>query len=346
MGPVAVHLLKRPHLAIALIGCVFVADLIEPYDNVSICFAYTLPILLAVYAGPGSAYRLAALCALASLVGSFVRPPEQGIQLSFVANRVIAVAAQWLVAFLIEQRRRNHAVVERHLAEERHKAETGQRFVQILTHEIATALTSIDGQSYRLAKLAGTITPHDIVVRTDKIRQAAARLDAFIARIRLASEIGHGDIALARDAIHAGALLEPLVTAYDPARIRLDVRVPEPALYGDRDLIYQAASNLVSNAVKYSPAPADVLITVTRSERLDGTVIAVTDHGSGIPQEELDRVFEPYYRARNSSGIQGIGIGLHLVCRFVAAHGGEVQIESLVGSGTTVRLHLPGGSAP
>ena len=148
----------KPRLALALLLVVgvFTADLFEPADNVSICFAYTLPILLGVYMGPGSTFRLAALATAASLVGSFIRPPEGGIVLSFVVNRVIAVAAQWLVAFLVEQRRRNHALVDARLTEERLVAETGRRFVQILTHEIATALTAIDGQGYRLGKLAQT----------------------------------------------------------------------------------------------------------------------------------------------------------------------------------------------
>ncbi|MBL7589996.1 hypothetical protein INQ07_24895, partial [Escherichia coli] len=82
----------KPRLALALLLVVgvFTADLFEPADNVSICFAYTLPILLGVYMGPGSTFRLAALATAASLVGSFIRPPEGGIVLSFVVNRVIA----------------------------------------------------------------------------------------------------------------------------------------------------------------------------------------------------------------------------------------------------------------
>lgn len=345
--------LRRPRLggrwaaslAALLIATVFLVDLIEPSDNVSVCFAYTLPILLAVYAGSGSAFRLAALSSLGSLVGSFVRPPVGGIEASFIANRVIAVSAQWLVAYVIEQRRRGRLLTEAHLREEMRKAETGQRFVRILTHEIATALTSIDGQSYRLAKLAQTVTPQDIIARTDKIRDAAARLDAFVMRIRLASEVGQGDLGVTRGTFEASSLLGPFTSAYETARVHLDVRLPEPALHGDGDLIYQAVSNLVSNAVKYSPTPAEVTVSVARSDRLDGVVIAVADRGPGIPEEEIDRVTEPYYRARNSGGIPGAGLGLHLVHRYVEAHGGELEIESGVGRGTAVRLHLPGAAA-
>ncbi|MCJ2067348.1 HAMP domain-containing histidine kinase [Methylobacterium sp. J-030] len=336
----------RPQLAALLLAPtlilgVFTADLIEPTDNVSICFAYTLPILLGVYLGPGSTFRLAAAATLASLVGSFIRPPEGGIAVSFVANRVIAVTAQWLVAFLVEQRRRNFAIVEAHLADERRAAETGRRFVQILTHEIATALTSIDGQGYRLTKLAPAIEPNEIVARAGKIRDAAARLQGLVARIRLAAEVGRGEIELHREALDARALLGPLAADHEGVRLILDIRQPEPALFGDRDLIYQAVANLVGNAVKYSPAPADIRITVAPSTVMAGTEIAVADQGSGIAPEELARVFEPYYRAGNSVGIPGIGVGLHLVRHFAEAHDGRVTLESRLGVGTTVRLHLP-----
>ncbi|MFD0937403.1 sensor histidine kinase, partial [Methylobacterium trifolii] len=145
----------------------------------------------------------------------------------------------------------------------------------------------------------------------------------------------------------AGPLLAPLPAEHEGSRVAVAVDLPEPALHGDRDLIYQAVSNLVSNAVKYSPRPAEVSVTVSRSDLLDGAVIAVADRGIGIPGEEVDQVFEPYYRARNSGGIRGIGIGLHLVRHFAEAHGGTVRIEARPGGGTIVRLHLPadGGGA-
>lgn len=328
-------------LAVTAILCVFVADLVEPSDNVSICFAYTLPILLGVYIGPGSTFWLAALATVASLVGSFIRPPEGGIVLSFVVNRAIAVTAQWLIAFLIEQRRRNHAMIEARLVEERRLADTSRRFVQILTHEIATALTSIDGQSYRLAKIAYRIEPSDIISRADKIRNAAARLKALVERVSLAAEVGRGEIMLTREPIDAAALFRTLINEYEAACIQIDIRVAEPALIGDRALIYQAVSNLVANAIKYSQAPCAVQICISRSSLVDGNEITVADRGVGIANEELDRVFEPYYRASNSGGIPGLGIGLYLVRNFVEAHGGQVHIESTVGLGTTVHLHIP-----
>ena len=326
----------------ALILSVFSADIATPADNVSICFAYTLPILIGVYTGPRTAYGLALASTLASVVGSFIEPPHEGIAVTFVANRIIAVMAQWLVAILIEQHKRSRAVMQGHLAAERLKAETGRRFVRILTHEIATALTSIGGHSYRLSKLAPTITPQDIVVRSEKIRLAVTRLDSLVSRIQAASEVDQGQLVVAPEWIDTEAFIGTLRSDYEGVPdLRLELRGGGTALYGDADLLHQAVSNLIANAVKYSPKPATVTVTLAPSQPAGATTIAIADEGFGIPDDELAHVFGPYYRARNTTGIRGLGLGLHLVKRYVEAHGGEVRIESRLEAGTRVSLHLP-----
>ena len=75
--------------------------------------------------------------------------------------------------------------------------------------------------------------------------------------------------------------------------VRLELKVDQTGLYGDYDLLRQAVSNLISNAVKYSPKPAYIAITVARSAITGGVEIAIADQGRGIPADELERVFEP-----------------------------------------------------
>lgn len=136
--------------------------------------------------------------------------------------------------------------------------------------------------------------------------------------------------------------LRPLLTEYEPGpELALTLLCGEETIYGDRGLLYQAVSNLVSNAVRYSHAPAAVTVSVDRSDLTDGPMITVSDCGIGIDADEVERVFEPYYRARNSTGIRGLGVGLHIVRHFVEAHGGEIRIASRPGQGTRVSLHLP-----
>ena len=340
------HVLGSPVVLVALllVGAVFSLDINTPADNVSICFVYVFPILVVTYAGPGAGFLLAGASTLASVLGSIIEPPAPGIVAIFAMNRVIAVLAQWLVAALIEQHKRRRREVQARLEDERRKVENGQRFIRILSHEIATALTAIDGHSYRLAKLAHDIAPADIVARSDKIRAAVGRLNTLVHRVEAASEVDREALAVAPEWIATDEIVRIVGAEFDAdGPHALVAKATVDRIFADRALIQQAIANLVSNAVKYSPDAGEIGLAFDRSAVTGGTMVTVADAGVGIPDDELGRVFEPYYRARNTNGIQGLGIGLHLVKHFTEAQGGCVRIESRLDRGTRVSLHLPGG---
>ena len=108
---------------------------------------------------------------------------------------------------------------------------------------------------------------------------------------------------------------------------------------GDRNLLSQALGNLISNAIKYSPGDAPITVGV----RLDGdeVVVTVADRGIGIPQDDMGRLFERYYRGRNVSGVVGTGVGLYLVKIVVDLHGGSITVESREGEGSRFTMRLP-----
>jgi two-component system, OmpR family, sensor kinase len=109
-------------------------------------------------------------------------------------------------------------------------------------------------------------------------------------------------------------------------------------MIGDAKLLFQALSNLLSNAVKYSPAGGAIAVTMETAD--DEVVVAVTDHGIGIPASDLPHLFERYHRGSNVSGIVGTGVGLYLVKTAVDLHRGTVEVQSKEGEGSrfTVRL--------
>jgi two-component system phosphate regulon sensor histidine kinase PhoR len=121
---------------------------------------------------------------------------------------------------------------------------------------------------------------------------------------------------------------------------RMDTPLPHP-LSGHEVLIMQAIDNLVSNAVKYTPAGGEV--TVTTGVENDFAFVQVADNGYGIPVDKLDKIFEPFVRVRDSrtAHIQGTGLGLNLVKTFVEAHSGHVTVESQVDSGSVFTIYLP-----
>jgi signal transduction histidine kinase len=101
----------------------------------------------------------------------------------------------------------------------------------------------------------------------------------------------------------------------------------------------QVTSNLISNAIKYSPDGGRV--DVRLEPREPELVLAVTDRGLGMSPETQRVVFEPFSRSSLRDGIPGSGLGLFVVQKIVAAHGGRIEVESTVGSGSTFRVFLP-----
>ncbi|MCZ6497280.1 MAG: ATP-binding protein, partial [Gammaproteobacteria bacterium] len=107
---------------------------------------------------------------------------------------------------------------------------------------------------------------------------------------------------------------------------------------GDRDLLFQAISNLVDNAIKYTPANGTVAIRLDAEP--SGARVIVADSGTGIPTEERQRVFERFYRLETHRGSAGSGLGLSLVAAVVSSHGGSVTLEDNR-PGLRVQLDLP-----
>jgi two-component system, OmpR family, sensor kinase len=110
-------------------------------------------------------------------------------------------------------------------------------------------------------------------------------------------------------------------------------------MVGDSKLLFQAFSNVLSNAIKYSPGGGE--IEVSAELFANEVVVAIADHGIGIPLSDFDRLFERYHRGANVSGIVGTGVGLHLVKMVVDLHGGTVVVNSEEGAGSCFTLHLP-----
>ena len=121
----------------------------------------------------------------------------------------------------------------------------------------------------------------------------------------------------------------------------LDLARDVPPLVADGDRLAQVVTNLVGNAIKYSPDGGTVTVRTRREG--DDVLLAVSDPGIGIPAELLDRVFEPYVRSAEAGGkgIVGTGLGLPIARELVILHGGRIWAESSPGDGTTFTVRLP-----
>jgi signal transduction histidine kinase len=110
-------------------------------------------------------------------------------------------------------------------------------------------------------------------------------------------------------------------------------------MVGDAKLLFQVFSNVLSNAIKYSPDGG--VIAVDAAMTTEEVVVAIADHGIGVPTADLDRLFERYHRGSNVSGIVGTGVGLYLVKMVVDMHGGAVTVDSKEGEGSRFAIRLP-----
>lgn len=199
----------------------------------------------------------------------------------------------------------------------------------VLAHEVRSpvaALTAI-AEAYATADHAGRRRLVELA------GAAAAGLERLLADAGAATlQLERLDVGtIARDAAETASLGGTLVVAETEDGILVDA---------DSDRLRQALDNLIGNAAGHSPAGGTVTVTVRRKD--DSIVIAVADEGEGIAADDVARIFEPGVRLTDSR--PGSGLGLAVVRTIAREHGGEVEVESSPGQGTTFRLVLPGAS--
>jgi two-component system OmpR family sensor kinase len=241
------------------------------------------------------------------------------------------------------------SMLEEKLAAERHLTQLQRNFVSMASHEFRTPLTIIDGHAGRLLKLCDRLGIKEIGVRAGKIRAAVLRMthliDNLLTSTRLV-ESGTGlyfhpeeiDLReLVRDVCQLHREMSPgsrLIEEFGPGSLRVTA---------DPKLLSQVVDNLLSNAIKYSPGGG--IIKIRLRAELGRVAIIVEDNGIGIPAQDLDRVFERYYRGSNVSGMVGTGVGLNLVKMVVDLHGGEIAVDSHEGKGSRFTVRLPNAAA-
>ena len=324
-------------LVMLLMVLVLAADIETTPDHVTICFIYAAITFLSIFSFYRSAYIAAAVATLFSVLGSFINPPVEALSVVFFANRAIAIVSQWVVAILVTTRKNAETLMRADLEEQTASAETRRRFINVLSHEIGTSLTTIDGQAFLLRR---TLVQAD-QLRADKIRGAVGHIQAIVQQVQLASEVGERASDMTAEPVDLRRLLEDLFVDLDTRVVSLkaDLDALPDAIQGDPDMLRQILGNVLSNAIKFSAAGGEVRIA---GDSKDGqAVLTVIDNGRGVAPDERDKIFEPYYRARNSRGVHGAGIGLYVARKFVENHGGTITIDGAIDAGTTVTISLP-----
>jgi PAS domain S-box-containing protein len=219
------------------------------------------------------------------------------------------------------------------------------RFLSTISHEFRTPLTAIIGYSELLASnISDPVIAEDAAV----IHREASRLNRLVDDILLVDRVDAGQMSLKIGPVDVNALIQDVVATFRPLtdshRFSLELDPSLRTIDGDHDRLAQAITNLVSNAVKYSPAGGTVTIA-TRNDG-DDVIISVRDEGIGIARKDLSRIFDRFERVETgiAGRIAGTGLGLSIVQEIVSLHGGRVWAESKLGLGSTFCLALPAGA--
>jgi signal transduction histidine kinase len=221
-------------------------------------------------------------------------------------------------------------------------------FVSVVSHEFRTPLTGIRGFSEMM--MDEDFSVEEMKEFAADINKEAQRLSRLINEMLDLDRMESGKMTLSIEPVNLNSVIGEVADRTRPTapnhQFRLDLDTRLPGVAGDRDKLIQVVTNLVSNAVKYSPQGGEVLLT--SGVEGDQAHVAVRDYGMGIPADALDKVFERYTRVESAAGrlIQGTGLGLPIVRQIVELHGGRAWVESTLGAGSTFHFTLPLGSAP
>jgi two-component system OmpR family sensor kinase len=215
------------------------------------------------------------------------------------------------------------------------------RLLRDISHELRSPLARM-----RVALGLARQPPADLSRQLDRLEREIERLDSLITQVLKLARLHGTDAPFARETFDLDEVIEEVVRDANFEGAVKNCRVisqgaANAAINGNRDLVRSAVENVLRNAVHYSPQDSPVGVSVERSS--EGVVILIHDRGPGVPDGDLERIFEPFYRVAEARDRDtgGEGIGLAITAQVLKAHGGWAQAANSPGGGFEVRLNLP-----
>ncbi len=252
---------------------------------------------------------------------------------------------RWIGTLLdITERKQAELALRQALAREKELGELKSRFVSVASHEFRTPLATILASAETLLAYRTRLTPEQGERRLHRIVEQVEHLRTIIDDVLQYSRIEAGRYQFKPEPMDLAALAREIVDEFSSHpetthSVQFTCGQEPLMLAADHNLLRQVITNLISNAIKYSPAAATVYIHLNRTA--DEISLCVRDEGIGIAEADQKHLFEPFYRATNVSGIAGTGLGLAITREAVELHGGRITVQSALGVGTTVCFSIP-----
>jgi PAS domain S-box-containing protein len=261
-------------------------------------------------------------------------------------GRAVEVALSYSIVHSAEGRPINAVVNVRDISRFKEMESFRDSILSMLGHELQTPLAIIQGYTDTLSRPEVKGDTAVLQQGLDAIGEESRRLSQVMNKLLLASRLSAGAIKLEKEPVHLGILAGKVVHRLSglTAVHQFALEFPEdfPPVMVEPNLVEQVLTNLIENAIKYSPRGGKVTIS---GMRVNGQVkVTVADEGVGIPLGDMDRLFERFHRGeKGQSRIQGTGLGLYICKTIIEAHGGRMEAASQPGRGSRFSFILPPG---
>lgn len=227
------------------------------------------------------------------------------------------------------------------LEKEKELGELKSRFVSMASHEFRTPLTTVLSSANLIAKYTESDQQEAREKHVDRIRKSVENLTSILNDFLSLEKLESGLQSVEHIEIDINEIIHDTIDEMShslKAGQKIDVSGEAPMIYSDPHIVRNILINLLSNASKYSKDNDLIELNITSGQSL---TITVSDHGIGIPEAEQTRMFQRFFRAGNATNIQGTGLGLNIVKKYVQLINGELSFTSKEGEGSTFSFSIP-----
>jgi two-component system, OmpR family, phosphate regulon sensor histidine kinase PhoR len=241
---------------------------------------------------------------------------------------------------------RNYIVIVKDLTEKRHLEEIRRDFILNVSHEFRTPISSIK----LIAETLIDGAPEDTEVYKDFLQRINVEVDKLTHMTNELTELSrmeNKETTLDRNSLKIDGLVRQVVQRLQAQSdkknltLSMDIEPALPDLVIDQYRVEQVLLNIIHNAIKFTDAGGSIKVSVRKQD--NNILFSVSDTGIGIPANEIQRIFERFYKVNKARDDEGVGLGLAISRHIIAAHGGRIWVESVEGKGSTFFFTLPFG---